>query len=257
MNCLNAGNRLTTVTGRRRPRTRLLASATGVLICGFVLLRSFTASAAEPPGSTCCQELVHPPSTADQRYAVMSTMLRRGVLFVQVDVVDVVVRFGETTAEVLRRLVDGQSTSGKVGDEVAGAAMDARDAVIELTFQRDITLKRFIDEVTRSTERVWKAGLIPRKGYDRIRQLLPFWYSSLKSRGIKEGDRICYRIDGNELHTLYVDRDGKVYVDQINDGDGSCQAVLGGYFVKGSDFRQGLIESLFEPDKDRSASGRR
>lgn len=195
--------------------------------------------------SFCRQQVSDLPKAADQQYAVMSTVLKRGFLFVQVAVADVVIRFGEDTAEALRRVAQGHSPSEMIDDKIAQAAMGSQDAVIELTFERDITLNRFIDEARRSTERVWKAGLINRQAYERIRRLLPFWYASLKDRGIKKDDRMCYRIRGDELHTLYVGRDGTVFVNQVNDGDSSCLAVLGGYFVKGSYFRQGLISSLF------------
>ena len=175
----------------------------------------------------------------------MSTVLKRGFLFVQVDVVGVVVRFGEHTTSELRRLVQEGADPEQVRNEIADAAMGSRDALIELTFQRDVTLKKFLDEARRNTERVWKAGLVERTVYDRIRKLLPFWFASLKDRGVREDDRMCYRILGDELHTTYTGADGTVYVDQTNVGDGTCKAVLGVYFLKDSDFRQGLIDSLF------------
>ncbi|MFZ0428765.1 MAG: hypothetical protein WAO20_11665 [Acidobacteriota bacterium] len=250
MNCSGeAGDRLTRTTGRLAvPISRSAAGIVGAARrCAIVmpLLLMQVALATVSPAPSCLQQVAQPAIGANQDYSVMSTMLRRGFLFVQVDVADVVVRFGEQTAAELRRLAQGRSPSPEVDEEIARTAMESKDAVLELTFQRDITLDRFVDEARRSTERVRKAGVIDRKTSDRIRQLLPFWYASLKNRGIKKGDRMCYRIQGDELHTLYVGDDGTIFADQINDGDGACLAVLGGYFVEGSDFRQGLIESLF------------
>ena len=256
MNCLSSvvGYNLGEVAGYLLPRLRSSRSGMAAVPCCIVLLLLAPSIAASSASSLCSQQVNEP--ARDQRYAVMSTVLKRGFLFVQVDVAKVVIRFGERTAEVLRQAVQGRAPSEQLDDRVAEAAMDSRDALVELTFERDITLTRFIDEARRSTERVWKAGVINRKAYERIRQLLPFWYGSLRGRGIKKDDRMCYQIRGDELRTVYVGRDGKVFLNQVNEGDSSCLAVLGGYFVKGSDFRKGLIDSLFRPGASDSPETR-
>ena len=61
------------------------------------LLLMQVALATVSPAPSCLQQVAQPAIGANQDYSVMSTMLRRGFLFVQVDVADVVVRSSAAT----------------------------------------------------------------------------------------------------------------------------------------------------------------
>jgi hypothetical protein len=72
------------------------------------------------------------------------------------------------------------------------------------------------------------------------------WFDFLGERGIWEGDEVFYRIQGDTLRTIYRSADERILLDQTDVGPASRLSVLGSYFVEGSDFREGLIKSLFE-----------
>ena len=179
-------------------------------------------------------------------YAEMSMTLEKGLLFVQVEVARVRVTFGSETSLELRRLVQGSEPSSGLADSVAATAIQSPDALVELHFLRNISLNRFISGSRDAAERVWKRGLISESTYARIKHNLPFWYRSLKDRGIREGDLMRYRVHSDRLHTVLTGSDGTVFVNQVDQGRDTVLALMGGYFVKGSDFRDGLLESLFE-----------
>ncbi len=179
------------------------------------------------------------------RYAEMSTTLERAVLFVQIEVARVRVTFGAQTTEELRRLVEGQELSSRLEDSVAAAAILSPDALVELRFLRDVSLKRFLSFAREAAERVRKRDLITEDTYYRISENLPFWYRALKDRGIREGDVLAYRVRSDRLHSVLRSGDGEVLVNQIDQGRDTALAVMGGYFVKGSDFREGLLNSFF------------
>jgi len=182
-------------------------------------------------------------------YAEMTTILEKGVLFVQVEVARVRITFGPETAAEFRRLVEAREPSPRLEDSVAAAAILSPDALIELHFLRDVSLKRFISFSRETAERVWKRDLITADAYHRICDNLPFWYRSLKDRGIQEGDVMVYRIRSDHLHTVLTGSDGTVLLNQIDQGRDTVLAVMGGYFVKGSDFREGLLDSFLKPGR--------
>lgn len=176
--------------------------------------------------------------------AHMSMTYEKGFLFIQVDVLDLDIRLGRETGEAIRELARRNGNDPATADSVAALAVRSRDALISITFLRDIDLDRFISEARKATERVWRRGVIDEAEFNRVHRNLPSWYHSLAGRGIRKGDRMFYRIQDDRLHTVFQGRDGHIFVDQVDEGPGPRRAVLGGYFVRGSDFRDRLIASL-------------
>lgn len=180
--------------------------------------------------------------------ARMSMTYEKGFLFIQVDVLDLDVRFGRESGEVIRELASRRKIDSAIADSIATLAIGSRDALITITFLRNIDLNRFISEARKTTRRVWEHGIIDKDEYDRVYRNLPSWYGSLEERGIRKGDRMFYRIQDDRLHTVFQGEAGNLFVDQVDEGPGPRRAVLGGYFVDGSDFRDPLIRSLVERD---------
>lgn len=171
--------------------------------------------------------------------------LVKSLLFVRVEVLDLEVHFGLETAGRLEAAANGQKLTAPLANSIAEIATQSQDAYIRLRFLRDVDLDHFIKEACQNTKRVYEAEIISRDTYDEIAQTLPFWYSCLKSRGIKKDDLMLYRIRGNDLRTIFRGNDGKVYLDEHRYGEQRRLALLGGYFVHRSDFRDSLIRSLF------------
>jgi hypothetical protein len=87
-------------------------------------------------------------------------------------------------------------------------------------------------------------GLVADTARVRIERGLPEWYAPLAGRDIQRGDRMVYRIRGDTLRATFHGVSGGVLVDRVDVGEGGPRAVLGGYFARGSDFREGLIRSV-------------
>lgn len=173
-------------------------------------------------------------------------VLKKGILFLQVEVLDLRVRFGADSTRSILRLAETDQPETRLSESIAKTAIGSQEVSIETTFRRDVGLGRFISEARKAAERVWKAGVIDREDYRRVHRALPFWYRALNGRGVRSGDRMSYRIEGDRLHTRYVTPEGTVLVDQVNEDESARRTVLGTYFVEGSDFREELIESLLE-----------
>ena len=175
----------------------------------------------------------------------MSMTLVKSLFFVHVDVLDLDVYFGLDTSNRLEAVANGRELTAPLANSIAEIATQSQDAYIRLRFLRDIELDRFIKEARQNIKMVYEAHIITKQTYDEIVQGLPSWYSSLKARGIKRDDLMLYRVRGDGLRTIYRGNDGKVYLDQQGHGEQHRLALLGGYFVPKSDFRDSLILSLF------------
>lgn len=182
---------------------------------------------------------------------VTMRMLLERTIF-QVDVLTLTVRIEGDRGVRLRELTRTRSLSEETADSVARIATEADRARARLDFLRDVSLDRFLEAVRESSRAAERAGFISRETYDRIDRSLPGWYAFLRGRGLKEGDRMTYRIDGDTLVTRYRSAEGELLLDQTDVGPARGRSVLAGYFAPGSDFRQGLIRSLFR-DGGRAA----
>ncbi len=187
-------------------------------------------------------------SLAEGRLAEMRTRYRPGFLFIRVDAVDVRVRFGPETVARFRSAVAEADGAEALRDSLARAAWRADDAFAELEFLRRVSLEQFLDATRENLDRAADAGILPEPDARRIAADLPGWFDFLRDRGIRDGDRLLYRIRGDTLRTLFLAADGDVLLDQTDVGPERRRAVLGGYYAPGSDFREGLLDGLLSPE---------
>jgi hypothetical protein len=210
------------------------------LVTGFLLVVSTELAAAQVSGPALS---VDTASLGHGRYSRMRTKLEKTIF--KVDVLTVEVRLGEQETARLEEIAAGRSDWRGPADSIAAVAIHSRDAFVAITFLRDVSLGQFVDGIDDNLRRVAEAELIGRSDYEMIRDGLPRWFGFLGERGIRKGDRILYRIRGDTLRTWFIGNPGGVLLDQTDVGPERRLAVLGSYFVRGSDFREGLIRSLF------------
>ncbi|MFW6084069.1 MAG: hypothetical protein ACODAA_02545 [Gemmatimonadota bacterium] len=177
-------------------------------------------------------------------------MLLEKTIF-QVDVLELEVRFGPEATTRLDSLIAASSPSERpdgLTDSVAAIALEARDALTSLEFLRDVGLDRFLEGIRDNLRRALEGGLITAEEFEGIARALPGWYDFLRDRGIRSGDRMLQRVRGDSLRTVYISAAGDTLLDQTDRGSHRRLAVLGGYFAPGSDFREGLVDSLLDTD---------
>lgn len=63
---------------------------------------------------------------------------------------------------------------------------------------------------------------------------------------MKDGDTMTYRIRGDTMRIVFRTRKDSVMVDQRAVGRQSRLSVLGGFLSPGSEFREGLLDSLLD-----------
>ena len=185
----------------------------------------------------------HTSPLGDGRYAVMEMLLEKTIF--KVDVLRLEVRFDTATARRLESLVRSASRRDEVEDSVAIAAVAAPHAMARVTFQRNISLKQFLDGAEDDMQRAVDAGWLSEEDFRDINGWMPRWYSFLAEDGIRDGDAITYRLSGDTLRVVYRTSAGDVPFDEIMVGRRNRYSVLGAYFAPKSSFRKKLLRSLF------------
>lgn len=183
-------------------------------------------------------------------YSRMRTKLEKTIF--KVDVLTAELWFADADAKHIERLADGGRYSKELADSIAKIAIWSTDVLIQLEFLRDVSFDQFLDGIDENLREVPKAGIITDADYQMISGLLPVWYAFLEQRGVLKGDRMDYRIRGDSLTTRFLSSSGELLLNQTDVGPKRRLSVLGGYFVRKSDFREGLIKSLFEANQARS-----
>ena len=182
-------------------------------------------------------------SLSEARHGRMSMLWEKTIF--QVDVLTLDVRFGSATAQRLAELVRGREPSSALVDTIANVAAHATDVWARIRFERNVSLNQFVDGVRDNAAAARDAGLITDPEFAEIYDGLPQWYAFLADTGIKDGDEMFYRIRGDTLRTIYRTVQGETRLDRTDFGRFRRLSVMGGYFAPKSDFRKGLIASLF------------
>ena len=177
-------------------------------------------------------------------YAYMHMLLQKTIL--RINVATIEVRIDKPAQSRLAGLARGQAYSDALAQQMAGVAIGAERAVVQMKFKRDVSLDRWMGVVRENLEQARKAGLIAVDLERRVGQGLPQWFAALKDRGYEKGDRLIYSVGPDSLRTVVVATNGQVFVDRMEREQGSRRVVMASYFAPGSDFREPLLRSLWE-----------
>lgn len=223
-------------------------------------LAALAAAGALLPGGASAQQTalvaeglrVDSTGLGSGRHARMEMLLEK-TLF-KVDVLRLSVVLDREAAERIESALAAATSGGwelddeALEDTIAAIALDSREALTEIEFERDVGLEQFLDGIRSNLEKAREADLITASEFEDIAAQLPRWYDFLAERGIDSGDRMVQRIRGDTLRTIYVTAAGDVLLDQQDVGPVRRLSVLGGYFAPGSDFREDLVRSIVRED---------
>jgi len=184
------------------------------------------------------------PDLAQGPFSSMKMTLKKTIL--RINVADIDVRVDKATQGRFSALASGKGYSKDLGNELAKVAIDAGHAVVQMKFNHDVSLDRWMGVVKDNLEQARSAGLITKDLEQQVGQGLPQWFSPLKDRGYEKGDRLVYEVRPDSLHTAVVSKDGKVLLDRVDHEAGVRHVVLPSYFAPDSDFREPLLKSLFQ-----------
>lgn len=206
----------------------------------------------DPEGSPSQEAALDTASLAEGPWSTMRTLLERTIF--QVNVLELTVRLGPDPADRIEALAGARLPREVFEDSAARIGARATDALARLDFRRTVGLGRFAEAVRSNLDRAAADGYLSEGEARAIGDSIPRWFAFLGERPIREGDRIVYRIRGDTLRTLFLRADGERRLDQTDVGPEHRLAVLGSYFARESDFREGLLASL--PSLPGSSAGK-
>jgi hypothetical protein len=163
--------------------------------------------------------------------------------FLNIDIVTVDIRVDAKAQGEFSKIAQGKKIEGDVEEQLARAALLVDNAVVQMMFERDVSLNQWLEQVVISLDKAVAAGYINAAGKTQVTTGLPTWFAPIKERGFKKGDKLLYRIRKGSLRTALLQADGQVPIDQT-DKDGQAPKILfAGYFAPGADMRP-LLRSL-------------
>jgi len=179
---------------------------------------------------------------AEGRYAHMHMKYER--TWFGIDVARVDVWFNQATSNRFRDLAAGKRYTEPVAEQIALTAMGAEDVLVQVEFLRNASLGEFLDAAHKNLERARDAGYITNDTFSTSWRGVKTDFAGLAKRGFKDGDRLVYRAHADSLQTTVVS--GKrVLLDVMSRDLGARTSMIASYFAPRTDFRKGLIKSLF------------
>jgi hypothetical protein len=181
---------------------------------------------------------------AEGRYSSMHMLLRK--TFLEVNVLTVDVRVGKGVHRRFVEIIGSKPYSDELGKRLAGVAVDADDALVQVRYLRNVSFKQWLEGVAENFDYAQAAGLIPPELRRRIEARLPVMFRAITARGFERGDRLLYRVSSSSLRSVVVTKKGKILVDQNDPGRESGRVVMASYFAPNNEFREPLLRSLFD-----------
>jgi hypothetical protein len=172
-------------------------------------------------------------------HAVMAFLFE--VTFMKIDVAIVEVRLGpQDAARVAAVAAEGDRDDDR-RDRVAAILDQADPLAYGMTFKRDSDLGKFFKGMLGNMERAVEAGEITQAEYDRVDREYRALMAPYAERGARKGDRLLYRLSGDQLHLIYVGTDGDVMLDE-HLGEVWARAVRASFTGQESEMREKLGE---------------
>lgn len=178
----------------------------------------------------------------ERDYGHMHMLFEKTFLGFDVARVDVWVDTG--TRDRVRNLAAGQGYSDGAAERIARTMLDAQDVHVQIDFLRDISIDDFFEAAHDNLARARKSGYISPAVFETAWRGTQTDFGGLRQRGLEQGDRLVYRATAGALQTV-VTHGNRVLLDVTSRDLGSRRAMIASYFAPKTDFRKGLIKSLF------------
>ena len=177
------------------------------------------------------------------QYEEMSALLE--VTILNIDVLVLTVRVGPESGARLQALTEGQEEySEELADSVAAVMLEADYAWARQVFKRDVSLGRLTGGMQETAEKAAADGFITQEYSAEFAENLPVWFAFLEEDGAQEGDAIYFRVQGDEVRTVYRTVDGRVLMDEVGVSAEGRRASIPSFFATDTRFRKRLVESL-------------
>jgi hypothetical protein len=166
--------------------------------------------------------------------------------FLKIDAVRLELQILDGTPSRVAELIDGSPRDEELEDSVAAVYLSTEGADLRMTFLVSFDLERFLDGNRDSLNGLAEAGIISGDDAERLYLENERRFAILEESGMKEGDRLEHELRGDSIITRFIDASGVTRIDELRVGPERRAALLGSFFGPESEFRDGLLDQVFE-----------
>ena len=221
------------IRGLCKQLTRARTTSAAGWVVAWLLLCAPAVAQEQPPA--CC--------------AHFDFVLERTVF--KVAVVDLKLSVDESTGARVGELLSQDLEKDQFAAAAAALYLDSRHADVVMTFLRSITMGQFLDGAEETLEELAEANHLDAESVARIAGENEERFAFLGEDGIQEGDRLLYTLRGDTVRTRYVTAHGSERLSDVRIGPERRIALLGSYFGLGTNFRDGLLDSILALRSER------
>jgi hypothetical protein len=168
------------------------------------------------------------------------------VTFMKFDIAYVGAKLPGDVGHEVGLLVQGKEYSKELGGEVAALLLDSESVLLSMDFLRDSGIDKFMKGHQRNLDAAYKTEIITEAEKEKILLGIEQDMAPIQERGVKKHDQVYYRIDGDQVRTVYIDAEGEVLIDVTHVSASWARGLTGSFFCRESKFRKKLIKPLFE-----------
>ena len=166
--------------------------------------------------------------------------------FLKIDAVRLELQILDGTPARVAELIDTSTRDEELDHSVAAVYLSAEGADLRMTFLVSFDLERFLAGNRDSLNGLAEAGIISGDDAERLYLENERRFAILAESGMKEGDRLEHELRGDSIITRFIDASGVTRIDELRVGPERRAALLGSFFGPESEFRDGLLDQVFE-----------
>lgn len=224
---------------------RAVRSKASSLVAASAIACAGALSAQEPQQDTGVG--VPPPADSHSCARRIAYLYER--TFLKLDILEVAIEVDSATARTVVALVSAEQRpagAASLEDAIAQSYRNARHSAIDLVFLRNIRADQFIGGKWDNLGDLAAEGVLDTAEAETLTAEFASDFAFLEAEGIRDGDRLDYRVDGDTVQAAYVGAAGDTLGTLERVGDHQRDAILGAYFADSSDFREGLVKTVLE-----------
>jgi len=163
----------------------------------------------------------------------------------KIDVVHVNLQIDSGTVRTVKALVSSGNRTRALEDSVGAALMETPTANARLTFLVAIPAQQFVENTAEILRDMGEEGLLASSEVEHLVRSSRQRFAFLDEAGIAPGDYVEQVLRGDSVTTTFITSLGERRLHDIQVGREHRIALLGSYFAKTSDFRDGLLDQVF------------
>lgn len=171
--------------------------------------------------------------------------MRFEVTFMKIDVADVEALLTTADAARVEAVAAGERT-GEAEAEVEAILAGADPVVVAMRYVRDASFGRFTKGMASGIDAAHEGDQLSDAERRSVHDQFLVGLTPMEERGVKEGDTLVFRVEGNAVTMRVVDATGQRLAEASYEGDVYPRAVRGMYICCKSDFLEKLVRSAFE-----------